>query len=140
LQRGFIPVGCLQSADLCPLNKYISSQPSCPPYILITQNHELELRLRLGLVTINQTNPKILSPEPSSTIKNKMCFKAACPTCSMPTIYQKMRELTLTSPGKLSWSGCGSHVPGVMDQIPLVERCTCEPKVISSSFFLLHFL
>ncbi len=25
--------------------------------------------------------------------------------------------------------GCGLHVPGVMDDIPKDEWCTCEPKV-----------
>ncbi|KAN0104142.1 hypothetical protein V8E51_009887 [Hyaloscypha variabilis] len=30
---------------------------------------------------------------------------------------------------KATWSGCGAHVPGVMDSIPSSQRCTCEPKI-----------
>ncbi len=30
---------------------------------------------------------------------------------------------------KLAWSGCGNHVPSVMDCIPESDWCTCEPKV-----------
>ncbi|PMD64287.1 uncharacterized protein K444DRAFT_521499 [Hyaloscypha bicolor E] len=41
-----------------------------------------------------------------------MCMKTTCSTCQ-----------------KATWSGCGAHVPGVMDSIPANERCSCEPKI-----------
>ncbi|KAJ5604902.1 hypothetical protein N7510_010056 [Penicillium lagena] len=30
---------------------------------------------------------------------------------------------------KVTWWGCGSHIPSVMDSVPESERCACEPKV-----------
>jgi len=39
-------------------------------------------------------------------------MKAACSSC-----------------GKTSWFGCGNHIPGVLDNIPAGEWCTCAPKV-----------
>ncbi|PYH88467.1 hypothetical protein BO71DRAFT_391518 [Aspergillus ellipticus CBS 707.79] len=41
-----------------------------------------------------------------------MCMKAICSTCK-----------------KISWFGCGLHIPSVMDAIPAAERCTCTPTV-----------
>ncbi|KAI1493733.1 hypothetical protein F5X96DRAFT_666488 [Biscogniauxia mediterranea] len=37
-----------------------------------------------------------------------MCMKATC---------------------KISWFGCGAHIPSVLDRIAADEWCTCEPKV-----------
>lgn len=34
---------------------------------------------------------------------------------------------TDTSSGKVSWWGCGQHVPKVMDGVPIDEWCGCEP-------------
>ncbi|KAF1357076.1 hypothetical protein BDV97DRAFT_279106, partial [Delphinella strobiligena] len=41
-----------------------------------------------------------------------MCHQSTCDRCSRKT-----------------WFGCGSHVPMVMNKIPIVQWCTCEPKV-----------
>lgn len=30
---------------------------------------------------------------------------------------------------KVSWWGCGKHVPMVMDNVPEAERCSCKPQV-----------
>lgn len=32
-----------------------------------------------------------------------------------------------THPEKQTWTGCGSHVPSVIDPIPPSERCDCFP-------------
>ncbi|KAI5851084.1 hypothetical protein DFP73DRAFT_472339 [Morchella snyderi] len=37
-----------------------------------------------------------------------MCMQAKCPTCSYKT-----------------WTGCGSHIPSVMERIPKAEWCKC---------------
>lgn len=31
---------------------------------------------------------------------------------------------------KTTWWGCGNHVPSVLDQVPVEERCSCNPKVV----------
>ncbi|KAJ5675666.1 hypothetical protein N7462_008563 [Penicillium macrosclerotiorum] len=41
-----------------------------------------------------------------------MCMKAKCSSCS-----------------KVTWWGCGAHIPSVMDSVPEDERCACDPKV-----------
>ncbi|KAJ5498250.1 hypothetical protein PEX1_028620 [Penicillium expansum] len=41
-----------------------------------------------------------------------MCMKATCSTCN-----------------KVTWWGCGSHIPSVMDSIPEGEWCSCAPQV-----------
>ncbi|KAK4137091.1 hypothetical protein BT67DRAFT_374337 [Trichocladium antarcticum] len=41
-----------------------------------------------------------------------MCHKATCSTCR-----------------KATWTGCGGHIPSVLDNIPKEQWCTCEPKV-----------
>ncbi|KOS19488.1 hypothetical protein ESCO_000839 [Escovopsis weberi] len=41
-----------------------------------------------------------------------MCKKDTCNNCQ-----------------KSTWFGCGAHVEYVMDNIPEVERCICEPKI-----------
>ncbi|ORY07514.1 hypothetical protein BCR34DRAFT_489429 [Clohesyomyces aquaticus] len=41
-----------------------------------------------------------------------MCHQATCSTCH-----------------KVTWWGCGNHVPSVMDSVPHEKWCTCEPKV-----------
>ncbi|KAF2739483.1 hypothetical protein EJ04DRAFT_426679 [Polyplosphaeria fusca] len=41
-----------------------------------------------------------------------MCYQAKCSTCN-----------------KTTWWGCGKHIPGVMNDIPEDQWCTCEPKV-----------
>ena len=51
-----------------------------------------------------------------------------------PCIHSRSIDvLPLTSSSlfiaKVSWIGCGLHVPRVMDIIPENERCTCTPKV-----------
>lgn len=35
--------------------------------------------------------------------------------------------MLLLSLGKATWSGCGAHVPSVMDGIPEKERCSVCP-------------
>ena len=39
---------------------------------------------------------------------------------------------------KLSWSGCGSHVPGVMDSIPEDQWCTVSLLYLSTTFTSYH--
>jgi hypothetical protein len=34
-----------------------------------------------------------------------------------------------TSTDKTTWWGCGKHVPGVMENIPSEQWCTCAPRV-----------
>ncbi|ORY62270.1 uncharacterized protein BCR38DRAFT_486543 [Pseudomassariella vexata] len=29
---------------------------------------------------------------------------------------------------KSTWFGCGKHIPSVLDQLPVENWCTCEPK------------
>ncbi|KAJ5734354.1 hypothetical protein N7493_003140 [Penicillium malachiteum] len=41
-----------------------------------------------------------------------MCMKAQCSTCN-----------------KVTWWGCGAHIPSVMDSIPEGEWCACAPQV-----------
>ncbi|KAK0655615.1 hypothetical protein B0T16DRAFT_451264 [Cercophora newfieldiana] len=41
-----------------------------------------------------------------------MCLKSQCDQCRRTT-----------------WTGCGNHVPKVMDNVPREEWCTCEPRV-----------
>ncbi|KAL7936250.1 hypothetical protein V8C35DRAFT_278463 [Trichoderma chlorosporum] len=41
-----------------------------------------------------------------------MCRSATCNTCH-----------------KVTWWGCGKHIPGVLDSVAENDRCTCEPKV-----------
>ncbi|PVH94854.1 hypothetical protein DM02DRAFT_175653 [Periconia macrospinosa] len=41
-----------------------------------------------------------------------MCRKAVCESCD-----------------KATWWGCGNHIPGVMDNIPQEQWCTCGPKI-----------
>ncbi|KAI1036850.1 hypothetical protein LB503_002905 [Fusarium chuoi] len=67
------------------------------------------------------------------------------PADASPTSVAKGRELTLNLirsvvesdtldknkllVKKTSWWGCGSHIQSVIDNVPEVERCECEPKV-----------
>ncbi|KEQ60982.1 uncharacterized protein M437DRAFT_53267 [Aureobasidium melanogenum CBS 110374] len=41
-----------------------------------------------------------------------MCMRADCPKCK-----------------KVSWWGCGKHIPSVMDKVPREQRCTCGPAL-----------
>ncbi|KAJ1333908.1 hypothetical protein MN608_03906 [Microdochium nivale] len=41
-----------------------------------------------------------------------MCMEASCSVCS-----------------KTSWMGCGAHVPGVLDLVPVKDLCTCKPQI-----------
>ncbi len=40
-----------------------------------------------------------------------MCSQARCRTC-----------------GKITWSGCGSHVNMVLAGVPDEQRCKCDPN------------
>lgn len=35
----------------------------------------------------------------------------------------------MTKTDKITWWGCGKHIPKVMDQVPENDRCTCTPQV-----------
>lgn len=62
-------------------------------------------------------------------------MKATCSQCgkfsslfTKPNANPKLTPKTVPK-GKTSWFGCGSHIPGVLDSVPVDEWCTCEPKV-----------
>lgn len=68
-----------------------------------------------------------------------MCLKGTCETCRKflsfgHSVLSYIISSILTSNGlifldKTSWWGCGNHVPSVMDNVSVEERCSCEPKV-----------
>ncbi|KAK4197171.1 hypothetical protein QBC40DRAFT_181740 [Triangularia verruculosa] len=41
-----------------------------------------------------------------------MCHRSECISCH-----------------KTTWTGCGHHIPNIMDNIPREEWCTCTPRV-----------
>ncbi|KAL2029504.1 hypothetical protein VTO58DRAFT_108696 [Aureobasidium pullulans] len=45
-------------------------------------------------------------------VKFIMCMRADCPKCK-----------------KVSWWGCGRHIPATMDKVPRDQRCTCGPPL-----------
>lgn len=58
-----------------------------------------------------------------------MCMKATCSTCSeFPPISVSTDQYLLIT-DKVTWWGCGSHIPSVMDSIPEGEWCSCTPQV-----------
>ena len=38
-------------------------------------------------------------------------------------------ETNSPSTDKVTWWGCGSHIPSVMDSVPESDWCACEPQV-----------
>jgi len=81
-------------------------------YQLIAENPAFHSKPSSYPTIINFNTNLNLKTHNSKQQLAKMCHKAACSTCS-----------------KLTWFGCGQHVPSVMDAIPTEGRCTCEPKV-----------
>ncbi|KAF2134513.1 hypothetical protein P153DRAFT_391849 [Dothidotthia symphoricarpi CBS 119687] len=70
-----------------------------------------------------------------------MCKKASCDSCrksspfhpassSSPSIFpSKLHSSSNDLLDKTTWWGCGKHVPGVMQNIPSEQWCTCAPRV-----------
>ena len=60
-----------------------------------------------------------------------MCMKAHCATCSKfkgsRSGCKRVKANNLVD--KVTWWGCGNHIPSVMDSIPESERCACTPQV-----------
>lgn len=58
-----------------------------------------------------------------------MCMKATCSTCSefLLSLCPKQQLIIITD--KVTWWGCGSHIPSVMDSIPEGDWCACTPQV-----------
>jgi len=59
-------------------------------------------------------------------MQQSSCYANAY-AATLPSRLSTDTSLLLTA--KVSWIGCGLHVPRVMDIIPENERCTCGPKV-----------
>ena len=42
---------------------------------------------------------------------------------------RKYRISDIVPAEKVSWWGCGKHIPSVMDKVPREQRCTCGPSL-----------
>lgn len=51
----------------------------------------------------------------------------ARPAVSVHYISLQKQQLIITD--KVTWWGCGSHIPSVMDSIPEGDWCACTPQV-----------
>jgi hypothetical protein len=90
------------------------------PVVRQDQNH---IQIYFQAITI-QIWTKFVIPIPI------MCMKAHCSICSKLWRYRPRDWGVIDlKPDKITWWGCGNHIPSVMDSVPQTERCTCEPQV-----------
>jgi len=82
--------------------------------------HLVSIKVRSITTSLNPKTSRCAKSPPARLAVSQICLSSYRPTITCNW---------LAAVEKGTWWGCGNHVPGVIDQIPEGEWCSCEPKV-----------